>query len=101
MLRQSIIIFRRIFTLEGRESVRATHVGLLHVVLAVFIYPTHWNFTLISALRLVSLRVHWKYLEVVLVIITKSEELLFILLNSGSHCLQKDIYVSILDFSEV
>ena len=54
-----------------------------------------------SAQRLVSLRAPWKYLEVVLVIITKSEELQFILFNSGSHCLQKDLYVSISDFSGV
>ena len=42
-----------------------------------------------------------KYLEVVLVIITKSEEFQYILFNSGSHCLQKDLYVSISDFSGV
>ena len=54
-----------------------------------------------SARRLVSLRVPWKYLEVVLVIITKSEELQFIIFNSGSHCLQNDLYVSISDFSGV
>ena len=54
-----------------------------------------------SARRLVLLRVPWKYLEVDLVIIGKSEELQFISFNSGSHCLQKDLYVSISDFSGV
>ena len=54
-----------------------------------------------SAQRHVSLRTPWKYLEVVISIITKSEELQFILFYSGSHCLQKDLYVSISDFSGV
>ena len=39
----------------------------------------------VSARRHVSLRTHWKYLEVVLSIITKSEELQLISFNSGSQ----------------
>ena len=54
-----------------------------------------------SARRHVSLRTPWKYLEVVLSIVTKSEELQFISFNSGSQCLQKDLYVLISDFSGV
>ena len=74
---------------------------MLSVTIFVSICYAERHSVRVSARRHVSLRTPWKCLEVVLSIITKSEELQFILFDSGSHCLQKDLYVSISDFSGV